>query len=144
VLAGRRAGGVVLIAVIAAVLVRPWRRAALVAFLPFATVLGWWLILPPSSDRDWQPDVARLPTATLDGALLSLRNVRDFAYRGESDFTEHWETRTYYLNKLVGPDMFIAFWGPTRSGHTIASWAFSDGSHRVLPASLHEFRALVR
>jgi len=129
VLAGTLAGGVVLIAVIAAVLVRPWRRAALVAFLPFAMVLGWWLMLPPSSDRDWQPDVARLPTATLDGALLTLRNVRNFAYRGESDFTEHWETRTYDLDTLVGFDVFIAFWGPTLYGHTIASWAFADGSH---------------
>jgi len=29
----------------------------------FALVLGWWLTLQPSNDRDWQPDVAVLPYA---------------------------------------------------------------------------------
>ena len=128
-LAGALAGGVVLIAMMAAVLIRPWRRAALAVFVPFAVVFAWWLTLAPSNDRDWQPDVARLPTATLDGSLLTVHNVRDFSYRGEQAFTERWETRTYDLDTLVGFDMFIAFWGPTLYGHTIASWEFADGSH---------------
>ncbi len=128
-LAGALALGLVLIAGFAAVLVRPWGRAALGVALAFAVVLGWWLALPPSNDRDWQPDVARLPTATLDGSQLTIRNVRDFAYDSETAFTERWETRTYDLDTLVGFDMFISFWGPTLYGHTIASWEFADGRH---------------
>jgi hypothetical protein len=128
-LAGLLAGGLVVGAVAAAVLVRPWRRAAVAVCVPFAVVLGWWLTLAPSNDRDWQPDVARLPTATLKGSLLTVRNVRNFAYRGEKDFAERWETRTYDLDTLVGFDMFISFWGPTLYGHTIASWEFADGNH---------------
>jgi hypothetical protein len=61
---------------LAAVLVRPWRRAALGVALAFAVVLAWWLTLPPSNDREWQPDVARLPTATLDGSLLTMPFAR--------------------------------------------------------------------
>jgi hypothetical protein len=128
-LAGTLAGGLLVIAVTAAVLVRPWRRAAGAIFVPFAVVLAWWLTIPPSNDRDWQPDVARLPTATFDGSLLTVRNVRNFAYRSEKDFTERWETRSYDLDTLVGLDMFVSFWGPTLYGHTIASWEFADGSH---------------
>jgi len=128
-LAGALAGGLILVAVTAAVLVRPWRRAALAVFVPFAAVLAWWLTLAPSNARDWQPDVARLPTATLDGSLLTVRNLRNFAYRGEQAITERWETRTYDLDTLVGFDMFLSFWGPTLYGHTIASWEFADGSH---------------
>jgi hypothetical protein len=128
-LAGTLAGGLVLIALTAAVLVRPWRRAAVAVFVPFAVVLAWWLTIPPSNDRDWQPDVARLPTATLDGSLLTVRNLRNFEYRSETDFTERWETRTYDLDTLVGFDMFVSFWGPTLYGHTIASWEFADGGH---------------
>jgi hypothetical protein len=128
-LAGTLAGGLVLIAVMAAVLIRPWRRAAVAVFVPFVVVLGWWLTLAPSNDRDWQPDVARLPTATLDGSLLTVQNFRNFAYRSEQDFTERWETRTYDLDSLVGFDMLVSFWGPTLYGHTIASWEFADGSH---------------
>ncbi|MFY9941047.1 MAG: DUF4105 domain-containing protein [Desulfobacterales bacterium] len=98
-------------------------------FLAFAVVLGWWLVLPPSNDREWQVDVARLPTATLEGSLLRARNLRNFDYDSETDFTERWETRTYDLDTLVGFDMFVSFWGPTLYGHTIASWEFADGSH---------------
>jgi hypothetical protein len=131
-LAGALAGGLILIAVLAALLIRPWRRSALAVTLAFAVVLGYWLLLPPSNDRDWQPDVARLPTASIDGSVLSIHNVRNFAYRSESDFTERWETRTYDLDSLLGFDMFISFWGPTLYGHTIASWAFADGRHLAI------------
>jgi hypothetical protein len=129
VLAGTLAGGLVFIAGVVAVRVRPWGRAAVAVFAFFAMVLAWWLTLAPSNDRDWQADVARLPTATLDGPLLTVRNVRNFAYRGEQDVTERWETRAYDLDALVGFDMFVSFWGPTLYGHTIASWEFADGSH---------------
>jgi hypothetical protein len=123
------AGGLVLIAVITALLVRPWRRAALAVLLLFALVLGWWVMLAPSNERDWQSDVARLPTAQIDGPLLTVHNIRNFDYRSETDFTEHWDTRTYDLDSLVGFDMFLSFWGPTLYGHTIASWEFADGRH---------------
>jgi len=85
-------------------------------------VLAWWLTLVPSNDRNWQPDVARLPKATIDGSRLTVRNLRKFEYRSETDFTERWGTRTYDLDTLVGFDMFASFWGPTLHGHTIASW----------------------
>ncbi len=129
VLAGTLAGGLVLITLTAAMLVRPWRWAVVAILAPPGLVLAWWLALQPSNDRDWQPDVARLPTATIDGPLLTVHNVRNFVYRGEKDFTQSWETRTYDLDTLVGVDMFVAFWGPTLYGHTIASWEFADGRH---------------
>ena len=126
-LAGALAGGIVLTAGLMAVLIRPFWRAAAVILVSFLAVLGWWLTLSPSNDRDWQPDVARLPTATIDGSRLTVRNVRNFAYPGGGDYTERWETRTYDLDTLVGLDIFISFWGPTLYGHTIASWEFADG-----------------
>lgn len=129
VLAGSLALGLVLIAGLAALLVRPWWRAIAAVFAPFAIVLAWWLTLAPSNERDWQSDVARLPVATLDGSLLTVRNIRNFTYNGESNFTEHWETRTYDLDDLLGVDLFVSFWGPTLYGHTIASWEFADGRH---------------
>lgn len=128
-LAGSLAGGLVLVAALAAVLVRPWWRAVLAAFVAVAIVLAWWLTLTPSNARDWRPEVARLPTATIDGSMLTVRNIRNFAYRSEQVFTERWDTRTYDLDTLVGVDLFLSFWGPTLYGHTIMSWGFADGRH---------------
>src|SRR4051794_38196060 len=48
---------------VALLFVRPRRRAVLGFLIVFAGVLVWWLAIPPSQDRDWQPDVAVLPFA---------------------------------------------------------------------------------
>ncbi|MGI9331498.1 MAG: Lnb N-terminal periplasmic domain-containing protein [Gammaproteobacteria bacterium] len=130
--AGSLVGGLFLAALLVAVLVRPWWRAVGGISLLFVVVLGWWLNISPSNDRDWESQVARLPSATLDGSRLTVRNVRSFRYRGVDDFTEQWVTRTYDLDTLVGFDMFISYWGPTLYGHTIASWEFADGQHLAI------------
>ena len=127
--AGTLAVGLVALAGLAAALIRPLWHAGVAVFAAVAAVLAWWLMLVPSNERDWQPDVARLPTATIDGSRLTLRNVRNFSYRAEQDFAERWETRTYDLDTLVGVDLFLSFWGPTLYGHTITSWEFADGRH---------------
>lgn len=111
------------------VLLRPRRRAYAAALVLFAVLLGWWLSLAPSNGRDWQPDVARLPTAEIRGDKLTLRNVRNFHYRSETDYTENWETRSYDLSKLRGLDLFVIYWGSPDIAHTILSWDFGDGQH---------------
>jgi hypothetical protein len=111
------------------IMLRPSRRAYAVILVLFAVLLGWWLSLEPSNDRDWQPDVARLPTAEIRGDKLTLRNVRNFGYRSETDYTQHWETRSYDLSKLQGLDLFVIYWGSPGIAHTILSWDFKGGQH---------------
>ncbi len=100
-----------------------WRALAAVAVGVGAVAL-WWLRIPPSNDRDWQPDVARPAEVQFDGSRVTIRNVRNFHYRSETDFDPIWETREYDLDRLVGVDLFFSFWGPTLIAHTIASWEF--------------------
>ncbi len=132
VLAAALVGALLSLSALVIAFARPWWRAAVGVFVPFAAVLVWWLTLKPHSDLDWQADVARLPTATIDGSKLTIQNVRSFRYHGEGGFVENWSTRTYDLDKLVGVDLFISFWGPTLYGHTIASWEFSDGQRLAI------------
>ena len=113
-------------------LVRPFRRGLLAASLPLLLVVVWWSRIAPSNDRDWMPDVARLPRATIDGDRVTIENVRNFVYRSENDYDPHWETRTYDLDQLRGVDLFLSFWGPTLIAHTIASWEFADGRHLAI------------
>jgi hypothetical protein len=88
----------------------------------------WWSAIPPRNDRDWQPDVARTPTAERQGSVVTVRDVRDFDYRTETDFTERWEERRYDLDRVVGLDLFVIYWGPTLYAHTILSWGFEDSA----------------
>lgn len=114
------------------ILVRPWWWAGAAAALPFAVVLAWWLSIAPSNTRDWQPDVARLPSAVIEGNRVTIRNVRNFAYPSPTAVVERWETRTYDLDKIVGFDMFLSSWGAPGIAHTISSWEFSDGRHLAI------------
>jgi hypothetical protein len=107
--------------------VRPfWKSLSLFTALFFAVVL-WWFSIEPSNEREWLPDVARLPEADIDGDQIEIRNVRNFIYRSEFDYDERWEERTYDLSKLEGVDIFLVYWGSPWIAHTIMSWVFEDG-----------------
>jgi len=106
--------------------VRPYGRALLALILIGVAVMAWWLRIPPRNDRDWLPEVAKTAHARIDGSKVTIENVRDFTYRSDTDFDEHWDTRTYDLDKLRGIDLFISFWGPTLYAHTIVAWEFED------------------
>ncbi|HYC21953.1 MAG TPA: DUF4105 domain-containing protein [Candidatus Bathyarchaeia archaeon] len=127
VAAGSLAGGLVLLALLLLFAVRPfWRSAVLITFT-FLAVLAWWSTIRPSNRRLWQPDVAQVASAEINGDQIRIRNVRNFDYRSETDYTPRWEERTVDLSKLTSTDLFISFWGPTAIAHTILSFEFSDG-----------------
>jgi hypothetical protein len=128
-LRGGLAAAAFLGALLLALRVRPVARAALAVAALAGLVLAWWASLDASNARDWQRDVARAPTAVIDGDRVTVRNVRNFAYRSETDFDERWEERTFDLGKLEGMDVFFSHWGSPWIAHTIMSWWFSDGQH---------------
>ncbi len=103
-----------------------WKSLSLFGVL-FLSVLFWWLSIEPSNEREWLPDVARLPEAEIDGDRVAIRNIRNFVYRSEFDYDERWEERTYDLSKLEGVDVFLIYWGSPWIAHTIMSWVFEDG-----------------
>ena len=68
----------------AAVLVHvTWRKLGAV-FLGFVLVLIWWRTLRPTNDADWQPDVAQVAWAEVNGDKVTLHNVRNCDYRSNS------------------------------------------------------------
>jgi hypothetical protein len=126
-LAGALAAGFAIATAGLAWRLRPAWRGFGAAALLFALLLAWWLSIEPRNDRDWLPDVARLPTAAIDGDRVTISNVRNFHYRSETDYDEVWEERSYDLSDLTGVDMFLVYWGSPWIAHTIASWSFEDG-----------------
>jgi len=103
-------------------------RSTLLILLGFILVLFWWLTLKPSNHRLWQADVDRTAWAEIKDDRVTLHNVRNFDYRSETDFTPHWETRTYNLSQLQGADLFISYWGLNFMAHPILSFDFSGNS----------------
>jgi hypothetical protein len=103
-----------------------------VAFgLVFIGVVVWWTTIAPPNVADWSPDVARQVTGRIEGNHLTLDGVRNFEWRSDTDFTEHWETRDYDLGALRSVDLFMSYWSGPLMAHMMLSFGFEDGSHLV-------------
>jgi len=92
----------------------------------FAVVLAWWLTIKPSNDGNWQPDVAQLAWAEVNGDEVTLHNVRNCDYRTETDYTPRWEMRTVRISQITGIDLAINYWGSPLIAHPIVSFQFTD------------------
>jgi hypothetical protein len=95
-------------------------------FLAFGLVLAWWFTQKPSNDGNWQPDVAQLSWADINGDEFTFHNVRNCDYRTETDYTPHWETRTVRLSQINSIDLAIDYWGSPWIAHPIVSFQFAD------------------
>jgi hypothetical protein len=101
-------------------------RKLAAVFVSFVLVLIWWLTLKPSNDGNWQPDVAQLAWADINGDEFTFHNVRNCDYRTATDYTPHWETRTVRLSQITGIDLAIDYWGSPWIAHPIVSFQFAD------------------
>jgi hypothetical protein len=107
------------------------RRAkwALAFAAVFCALLLWFFSIPPSNARDWQPDVARLAWAEVDGDAVTVHEIRNFDYRGEFDYTPAYYDRRFDLRQLESVDAIAVYWMGPAIAHMFLSFGFADGSH---------------
>jgi hypothetical protein len=105
-------------------------RTGLGFLAAFGVVAVWFSTIQPSNDRDWEPDLAILARAEIDGDRVVVRNVRNCDYRSKTDFTVRYEDRTYDLSTLKTVDYVISYWGDVRAmAHTFLTFGFESGDH---------------
>lgn len=102
---------------------RTRRRVVLMLLAVNAIIIVWFNLTPPSNDRDWKPADAVLATASVEGDVVTIRNIRNFDYRSESDVVPRYYDKTFDLSKLESVDLVLAYW----SGDTIAHMMLSFG-----------------
>ncbi|MCD9029545.1 DUF4105 domain-containing protein [Luteimonas sp. BDR2-5] len=130
----------------AGALAAPWqrgrrrRRLYVVACLALTGLLAWWWTIAPSHDREWADDVARLLEADVRGNMVTLRNVRNFDWRSDSDYAPRWETRRYELDRLVEADLILSYWMGPHVAHTLVSFGFDDGRKLVFSLEIRKER----
>ncbi len=110
---------------------RGWKRAAALAGL-CALLIAWWLTIPPSNDRDWQPDVAVLPTADIQGDRVTVRHVRNCEYRSTSDYDIRHDDRQYDLKQIRSVDFYVVYWSSPSICHTMLSFGFEGDRYLCL------------
>jgi hypothetical protein len=119
------AGGYAALLIISLLFLARHRRAFLLPVIAFALVLALFFQVRASNERDWQPDVAVTPYATMNGDLITIHGVRNFDYRTETDFTPRWETRTYDLSKLDSVELIAVYWAGKAIAHVMMSFGFA-------------------
>jgi hypothetical protein len=111
--------------------------------LVFAGMLIWWHNIAPSNDRLWADDVAQITNGSIDGNRVTLRNVRNFDWRSNDDYTQRWETREYELDQLNSVDMIMSYWDGWAIAHMLISFGFEDGRHVAFSVEVRRQKNLV-
>ncbi len=124
--------GIALISFGTFLMVRPAGRSTLILLCGFAIVIFWFLLIQPSNDRDWQPDVARLSRAEIDGDRITVHNIRNFDYRSETDYTPAYYDKCFELDKLEAVDVIAVYWMGPAIAHVFLSFGFSGGDHLAI------------
>ena len=108
----------------------PWQlgsgRGLVVVALLGVTVLVWFGGVQPINDRNWPSDLNRLAWAEIDGARVTIHNIRDLRYRSTTDWDERWYTATYDTRELQDVDFFTVHFSTLKEiAHTMLSFRFA-------------------
>ncbi|MCP1402771.1 Lnb N-terminal periplasmic domain-containing protein [Achromobacter insolitus] len=100
-------------------------------------LIAWWTLgVRASNDRQWMPEVARQTQGSIEGDIVTLRNVRNFDWRSRTDYDIRWETRTYDLTRLASVDLALSYWGRPAVAHAMVSFGFDDGQYVVFSVEI--------
>ena len=133
--------GVASLAVLVALALPRWRWRALAAFLAlFSLLVLCWSMLTPSNDRNWQPEVAVLPYATIDGDRVTVHNIRNFDYRSETDFTPAYYDKIFDLRQLDAVDLIAVYWMGPQIAHIFLSFGFAGQQHLAFSIEARKLR----
>ena len=102
------------------------RRMSFVFLVMFLGVVGWWISISPSHDREWRPEVAVMPRAFIDSDRVRITGVRNFDYVNRNDFTVRWEEREVLLSHLTALDFYVSYFSEGPVGHTFLSFIFDN------------------
>lgn len=115
------------LAVIAAFIwLKTWKKKLLTFAAWFALILVCWLCQSPSNEGNWQPNVAQLAYAEIDGDVVTIHNVRSCDYQSAANYTPHWNRRSVRLSQITGIDIAVNYWGSPWMAHPIVSFQFAD------------------
>jgi hypothetical protein len=93
--------------------------------------------LEPSNDRDWSPDMARLPTAEFHGNLVTVHDIRNCDYRTADDYTVDYYDKTFDLDKLESVDFIVVpFLASPGLAHVMVSFGFEGDEYMGLSVEI--------
>ncbi len=123
---------VVLAAILAFTRIRRRGVAALAFLAGFGLFVLWWSSIEPSNNRDWQTDVAVLPSAEVRGDTVTVKNIRNFAYTSETEYQPRYYDKDFDLKRLDSVDLIAVYWMGDAIAHVMMSFGFQGKDYLCL------------
>ena len=121
------------VAALIALFLRRWRWRAIGAYgVLCAGLVVLWSSIEPTNERDWQPEVAVLPYATIEGDRVTVHNIRNFDYRSETDFTPAYYDKSFDLRELQSLDIVTSYWMGPAIAHVFVSFGFTGDDYLAI------------
>jgi hypothetical protein len=99
------------------------------------------LFTKPSNNRDWADDQTVLSTATIQGDIVTVHNIRNFTYASTTSFTKDWYNKSYNVQNLERVWYIVEpFSGIPGSAHTFLSFEFNENEKKEYLALSVEIR----
>lgn len=118
----------------------PWlrrKRVWLALTLVLATVA--WFSIRPTNDRNWSRDQTRLSSATFEGDLVHVKNIRNVRYRSTTDYDPAWYDRTFDLQKLESLWFMVEpFDAGKGAAHTLVSFGFAGPEYLAVSVEIRK------
>lgn len=105
------------------------RLVLIIILSVLAVLLATFFTKRPSHNRDWAIDQAVLPTAEIHGDRALIRNVRNFSYTSDTEFTPAYDVRTYELNKIARAWYAVVPFGAPGVAHAFLTFEFDNGEY---------------
>jgi len=110
----------------------------LLGVLVVLAVLGVALLSRPSNTRDWSPDQAELASVEEHLPFVTIRNMRNFSYRSETDYSAAYYDKTLDLRRLDSAWFFVEPFGKGGAAHTFVSFGFDDGDFVAISVEIRK------
>jgi len=92
----------------------------------------------PLNTRDWSIDQKILPTASFDGPLVTIRNIRNFRYEAVDRYTPAYYDKTFDLRKLESAWFVVEPFGGGGAAHTFLSFGFGGNDFVAISVEIRK------
>jgi hypothetical protein len=118
-----------------------WTAALALGFVAVLALAAWSYFGPrPSADREWAEEHRVAPEFLVEGDALTVRSVRNFRWRSESEYDASWEKRSYDLSELRGVWYILTPFSTAWRGPAHALVSFQFGEDEFLAVSVEARR----
>ena len=119
----------------------PWlrRKRARLALLLLLLAVAAYFSIRPSNARNWSRDQTKLASATFEGDLVHVRNIRNVRYRSTTDYDPAWYDKTFDLGKLESLWFMVEPFDEGKgAAHTLVSFGFAGPEYLAVSVEIRK------